>query len=70
MANETLRKTMADYHDLVDSGRRETIESRADGVLEGSSGRAKGGLMSDGRMSDQQLDRLVIGGAQQVWLSV
>jgi hypothetical protein len=23
MANETLRKTMADYHDLVDSGRRE-----------------------------------------------
>ena len=29
MANETLRKTMADYHDLVDSGRREVyrIES-------------------------------------------
>ena len=23
MANETLRKTMADYHDLVDRGRRE-----------------------------------------------
>ena len=23
MANETLRKTMADYHDLVGSGRRE-----------------------------------------------
>ena len=23
MANETLRKTMADYHDLVESGRRE-----------------------------------------------
>ena len=23
MANETLRNTMADYHDLVDSGRRE-----------------------------------------------
>jgi hypothetical protein len=23
MANETLRKTMADYHDFVDSGRRE-----------------------------------------------
>ena len=23
MANETLRKTMADYHELVDSGRRE-----------------------------------------------
>ena len=23
MANETLRKTMADYHDLVQSGRRE-----------------------------------------------
>ena len=23
MSNETLRKTMADYHDLVDSGRRE-----------------------------------------------
>lgn len=23
MANETLRKTMADYHDLVDTGRRE-----------------------------------------------
>jgi hypothetical protein len=23
MANETLRKTMADYHDLVDGGRRE-----------------------------------------------
>ena len=23
MANESLRKTMADYHDLVDSGRRE-----------------------------------------------
>ena len=23
LANETLRKTMADYHDLVDSGRRE-----------------------------------------------
>jgi hypothetical protein len=23
MANETLRKAMADYHDLVDSGRRE-----------------------------------------------
>jgi hypothetical protein len=23
MANETLRKTMADYHDLVASGRRE-----------------------------------------------
>jgi hypothetical protein len=23
MANEALRKTMADYHDLVDSGRRE-----------------------------------------------
>jgi hypothetical protein len=23
MANDTLRKTMADYHDLVDSGRRE-----------------------------------------------
>ena len=23
MANETLRKTMADYHDLVSSGRRE-----------------------------------------------
>jgi hypothetical protein len=29
MANETLRKTMADYHDLVESGRREVyrIES-------------------------------------------
>jgi hypothetical protein len=25
MANETLRKTMADYHDLVDSGRREIL---------------------------------------------
>src|SRR6185436_1498950 len=24
-ANETLRKTMADYHDLVDSGRREIL---------------------------------------------
>jgi hypothetical protein len=23
VANETLRKTMADYHDLVESGRRE-----------------------------------------------
>jgi hypothetical protein len=23
MANDTVRKTMADYHDLVDSGRRE-----------------------------------------------
>ena len=23
MGNETLRKTMTDYHDLVDSGRRE-----------------------------------------------
>jgi len=23
MANEALRKTMADYHDLIDSGRRE-----------------------------------------------
>ena len=23
MANETLRKTMADYHDLIDRGRRE-----------------------------------------------
>lgn len=23
MANDVLRKTMADYHDLVDSGRRE-----------------------------------------------
>jgi hypothetical protein len=23
MANDTLRKTMSDYHDLVDSGRRE-----------------------------------------------
>jgi hypothetical protein len=23
MANETLRKTLADYHDLVDRGRRE-----------------------------------------------
>jgi hypothetical protein len=23
MANESLRKTMADYHDLVESGRRE-----------------------------------------------
>ena len=23
MANESLRKTMADYHDLVDRGRRE-----------------------------------------------
>jgi hypothetical protein len=23
MTNETLRKTMADYHDLVDRGRRE-----------------------------------------------
>ena len=23
MANETLRKTMADYHDLLDGGRRE-----------------------------------------------
>lgn len=23
MANETIRKTMADYHDLVESGRRE-----------------------------------------------
>jgi hypothetical protein len=23
MANETLRKAMADYHDLVESGRRE-----------------------------------------------
>jgi hypothetical protein len=23
MANETLRKTMADYHDLIDHGRRE-----------------------------------------------
>jgi hypothetical protein len=23
MANETLQKTMADYHDLVESGRRE-----------------------------------------------
>ena len=23
MSNETLRKTMADYHDLVDNGRRE-----------------------------------------------
>jgi hypothetical protein len=29
MANETLSKAMADYHDLVDSGRREVyrIES-------------------------------------------
>ena len=25
MANETLRKTMADYHDLVNSGRRELL---------------------------------------------
>ena len=25
MANETLRKTMADYHDLVNSGRREIL---------------------------------------------
>jgi len=25
MANETLRKTMADYHDLVISGRREVL---------------------------------------------
>jgi hypothetical protein len=23
MANETLRKTMVDYHDLIDRGRRE-----------------------------------------------
>jgi hypothetical protein len=23
MSNETLRKTMADYHDLVENGRRE-----------------------------------------------
>jgi hypothetical protein len=25
MTNETLRKTMADYHDLVESGRREIL---------------------------------------------
>ena len=25
MANESLRKTMADYHDLVESGRREIL---------------------------------------------
>ena len=30
MANETLRKTLVDYHDLGDRGRRKSIESRAD----------------------------------------
>ena len=28
MANETLRKTMADYHDLIDRGRREDLSNR------------------------------------------
>ena len=30
MANEVLRKTMADYHDLVDSGRREIFRIEND----------------------------------------
>ena len=29
MANETLRKTMADYHDLVASGRREIYRNES-----------------------------------------
>ena len=28
MANETLRNTLADYHDLVDRGRREILSNR------------------------------------------
>ena len=29
LANETLRKTMVDYHDLIDRGRREIYRLRA-----------------------------------------
>ena len=47
MANETLRKTMADYHDLVDSGRREIFESKTE--PERSAARNRGHRRKPGR---------------------